>query len=423
MKILFAFENPLPSNEADAEVFITTARYLAPLTSGSWLHVPLPDSTHPRLIDKLAGMPVIRARAPIRPAALRHLCCGLTMVFRKEYRQADVVYTRNLWVAWIAMSFGQCVVFDHYRPWPDQIPPLQLWIYHSICKKNFLINICHSNYTREKYLDLGVPSEKLCCIHNGFEPQRLQVPIPREIAKERIGVAPDRKTVVYTGRLNHKKGLDLVVEAAERLPDILFVLVGSYGAGSIESMASKVTNIRIVPWQPLETLGLYLFAADILLIPPSWKPLAKFGSTVLPLKLFLYMASGSPILAGETPDVREVLRHRENAFLCRPDCLDSLVAGIDTLTKDTALATRLAATALVDSRGFTWQARAHKIIDIVESRLRFRRNEQGSWSRTQRREWIHQSWRWLVHLVRERSWVLPPDAASSVAALHVAASE
>ena len=423
MKILFAFENTLPSNEADAEVFVTTARYLAPLTSGSWLHVPLPNSTDPRLIDRLAGMSVIRACAPVRPAALRHLACGLTMVFRIEYRQADVVYTRNLWVAWMAVAFGQCVVFDHYRPWSGQIPPLQPWIYHLICKKNFLINICHSDYTREKYLELGVPGEKVCCIHNGFEPRRLQVRIPRKVAKEQIGVAPGRRTVVYTGRLNHKKGLDLVIEAAKRLPDILFILVGSYGAGPIESMASTVTNIRIVPWQPPEMLGSYLFAADILLIPPSWKPLATFGSTVLPLKLFLYMASGTPILAGNTSDVREVLRHRENALLCRPDCLEALVAGIDTLTKDMVLATRLAATALVDSQGFTWQARAQKIIDLVEDRLRFRRSEHGSWSGTQRREWIHQSWRWLVHLVRERSWVLPPDVASSVTPLHAGASE
>ena len=36
--------------------------------------------------------------------------------------------------------------------------------------------------------------------------------------------------------------------------------------------------------------------------------MAEFGSTVLPLKLFFYMASGRPILAGDTPDIREVLR-------------------------------------------------------------------------------------------------------------------
>lgn len=423
MRILFAFENPLPSAEADAEVFITTAKYLAPFASQSWMRAPLSDSTSRDAVGTLAGMPVIRAYAPVRSAALRHLCCGLTMLFRQEFRQADLVYTRNLWVAWLAVLFRQQVVFDHYRPWPDQIPPLRLWIYRLICNRRFLINICHSDYTRKKYLELGIPEDKLRCIRNGFEPQRLQAPVSIEVAKERIGVAVDKKTVIYTGRINHKKGLHLVIEAAKKLPDLLFILVGSYGEGPIETMARAVANIRIVPWQPPEALGYYAFAADVLLIPPSWQPLAEFGSTVLPLKLFFYMASGRPILAGDTPDVREVLKHGENALLCRPDCLDALVAGISGLTNDPKLAAGLAAAALADSRDFTWEARARKIAGIVARRLQSAPEERGVWGRTQFRAWMGQSRRWLVHLIRNRSWILPPDTVLSAARLPSAECE
>ena len=409
MKILFTFENPLPSREADAEVFVTTAKYLAPLTARSWLHVPMSPAGSRDAIPDPAGVPLLRARAPLRPAVLRHLCCGLTMVCRRAFRQADLVYTRNLWVAWLAVRFGQNVAFDHYRPWPAQIPPLQPWIYRLMCSRRFLVNICHSDYTKGKYLDLGIPLEKLRCIHNGFEPRRLQAPVPMATAKRGIGVSADQKTVVYTGRVNHKKGLAMVIEAAKKLPDILFILVGSSEEGPIETMARTVANVRLVPWQPPEALGQYVFAADVLLIPPSWQPLAEFGSTVLPLKLFFYLASGRPILAGDTPDVREVLRHGENALLCRPDCLDELVAGITTLTSDAKLAARLAATSLADSRDFTWDVRANKIADLLASRLRSAPTARGAWSRPQFLAWMHQSWHWLVHLVRKRSWVLPPD--------------
>jgi glycosyltransferase involved in cell wall biosynthesis len=410
MKILFAFENSLPSAEADAEVFVTTAKYLAPLSSGSWLHVPVAGAAGLDAVTTLAEMPVVHARAPVRPAALRHFFCGLTLPFRKEFRLADFVYTRNLWIAWMAVLFKQRVVFDHYRPWPDQIPPLQFWIYRLFCHRRFLVNICHSDYTRTKYLNLGIPADKLHCVHNGFEPERLQAPIPIEDAKRKIGLSPDRKTVVYTGRINQKKGLDIVIAAAKKLPDIQFILVGSYGEGPIETLAKGVPNVSIVPWQPPERLADYVYAADVLLIPPSWQPLAKFGSTVLPLKLFFYMASGRPILAGETPDVQEVLKHDENAFLCRPDCVESLAAGIATLTGDGEQAARLAATALSDSRDFTWSARAQKITAIVEDRLQSAPAERGMWSQTQFRGWAYQSRRWLVHLVRERSFVLPPNA-------------
>jgi len=410
MKILFAFENVLPSVEADAEVFVTTASYLAPLLDQSWMHVPLLHATDPTTPGLLAGHTVLRAHAPRRPAALRHFCCGISLVLRPEFREADMVYTRNLWIAFMALLFGQKVVFDHYRPWPEQIPPLQWLIYRLQCHNRFLLNICHSDYTRQIYTRLGVPADRLQCIRNGFEPRRLQAPLVGSVAKAAIGVPQDRTTIVYTGRLNHKKGLDLAIAAARQLPELLFILVGSRGPGPIEDAAASVANILIVPWQSADTLAPYIFAADILLIPPSREPLAKFGSTVLPLKLFLYMASGRPIIAGDTPDVREVLRHTENAFLCAPDSIEALVAALRLVTEDRPLAARLAAQALADGQELTWDARAHRIKAAIQNRLHAAEPAQTGWSNARYRAWLGESWRWLMHLARHRSWVMPPAA-------------
>ena len=390
---------------------MTTAKHLAAFTSRAWLHVPASDEANCGAIAALAGMPVVRARAPVRPAALRHFCCGLTFPFRREFREADLVYTRNLWVAWIALLFGQRVMFDHYRPWPDQIPPLRPWIRWIFCHRRFLGSISHSEYTRGKYLELQIPAEKLYCVHNAFDPQRLGAHIPLDVSKQHIGVEGGIKTVVYTGRINHKKGLELVLEAAKRLPDHLFLLVGASGSSTIETAARGIGNVRIVPWQQPDGLARYIFAADVLLIPPSVKPLAEFGSTVIPLKLYLYMGSGRPILAGNIPDVREILEDGRNALLSRPDSVDALVAGIVALTSDESLARRLGAASLEDSRHFTWEARAAKIAAIVASRLASAPTACVPWGRAQSRAWIRQSLRWAIHLIRTRSWVLPPTAA------------
>ena len=208
--------------------------------------------------------------------------------------------------------------------------------------------------------------------------------------------------------MNHKKGLELVIEAAKSLPDHLFLLVGSYGDGPIEVLAKEVANVRPLPWQRSpEALRPYLDAADVLLIPPSLKPLAEFGSTVIPLKLYLYMGAGRPIIAGDTPDVREILQNGRNAVLCQPDSVESLVAGVRALTDDAALAQRLAATALTDSRGYTWTARAARIASILEERLASAPVERRVFSRAQSRAWVEQSRRWAIHLVCNRSWVLP----------------
>ena len=409
MKILFTFENTLPNVEADAEVFVSTARHLAAFTSQAWLHAPLRDR------GGVAGIKMVRAAAPLRLAALRHLVCGLTLPLRREFRRADLVYTRNLWVAWVALLFGQRVAFDHYRPWTAQIPPLRLWIFRMMRSQRFLVNICHSDYTRQAYLDLGVPAEKLLRVHNGFDPGQVPAPVPIGNAKRRIGVPPAQKTVVYTGRINRRKGLSLVIEAARRLPDILFILVGSYGEGPVEAMARGIDNIRIEPWQEPKALGAYIAAADILLIPPSRLPLAEFGSTVLPLKLFRYLASGRPILAGDTPDIGEILENGRNALLCRPDCPEALADGIRALTGDPERASGLAQAALADSRDLSWEARARRIAAVIAEKLETAPAPSSAWDRAQYRAWMRQSRRWLVHLIRKRSYILPPDTVPAPA--------
>jgi hypothetical protein len=95
-------------------------------------------------------------------------------------------------------------------------------------------------------------------------------------------------------------------------------------------------------------------------------------------------------------------------LLCKPDCVDSLVAGITALTSDPSLAQRLGQASLADSSDFTWTARARKISAILVERLGSKPVECGTWSRTQNRDWLLQSKRWAIHLIRKRSWVLPP---------------
>ena len=46
------------------------------------------------------------------------------------------------------------------------------------------------------------------------------------------------------------------------------------------------------------------------------------------MKTFSYLAAGRPIVAPDLPDLREVLRHNENALLVPPDDVDAAAAAI-----------------------------------------------------------------------------------------------
>ena len=69
MKLLFAYENPLPNAEADAEVFVTTSKYLAARFPGSRLHAPIAAGASREQVEALAGQELVPAMAPLRPAA------------------------------------------------------------------------------------------------------------------------------------------------------------------------------------------------------------------------------------------------------------------------------------------------------------------------------------------------------------------
>jgi glycosyltransferase involved in cell wall biosynthesis len=104
----------------------------------------------------------------------------------------------------------------------------------------------------------------------------------------------------------------------------------------------------------------YLYAADALIIPPAAAPMQSFGKTVLPFKLFPYLAAGRPIIAPDQADMRELLRSNENGLLVPPDAPEQNAAATRALFSDEKTMEKMAANAAETSRSLTWDARAQK---------------------------------------------------------------
>jgi glycosyltransferase involved in cell wall biosynthesis len=218
--------------------------------------------------------------------------------------------------------------------------------------------------------------------HNGADPAPMQPRLSRAEARARVGLPVERRIVVYAGRVNAHKGLDRLLALADLRPDTLFVLVGSEGQGPIETAAAAHSNVRVAPWQTPATLPPWLYAADVLVIPPTAAPL-QHGQCVLPIKTFGYLAAGRPILAPVAPDTAELLRHEDTALLVPPDDLPAAAAALDRLAGDTALVERLSANAQALAATLTWDARAATITAFLERRLaKVARQTKGVGART-----------------------------------------
>jgi glycosyltransferase involved in cell wall biosynthesis len=407
MKLLFTFENPLPNRLADAEVFVQTAKALAERFAGASMLVPAARSE----VSTEGALTIRRCRAPVRFALFRHLFMALSLPFRPELERCDAVYTRNLLVAAVAVLSGKRVIFDHYRPWGDQLPPLQPFLRWLMHHPRLVVCICHSRLTQRCYERIGVRSVKLATVHTGFDPAALQPEVSTTEARRGLGLAVERPIAMYTGRVNHKKGLDVLLAAAEIAKEIDFVLVGAEGGTATERAARSVANVKLVPFQPQRKLARYLHAADVLIIPPATAPLRFHGSTVLPLKTFLYLGAAKPIVAGATPDNLEVLAHGANALLVEPDEPRALAAAVRQVLGDPALGSRLSAGARATARSATWSGRAERIATLLDGQ---RDPAADGPPHAARPGWLRESGLWLQHVLRTGHWAAPCREPASV---------
>lgn len=281
----------------------------------------------------------------------------------------DVVYTRNSATFLALVTRGEKVVYDTHRAWPDHVPLLKPVFKHAMTRACFVGAVFHSDYARLAYERLGIDPARLATMRNGFDPARFTSAVTTHAARTELGLPLDRKLVVYTGHISAMKGLGTVLTLAERCPDALFLLVGSEGDGSVERTARKHPNVQVLPWQPYDVAAKYMVSADVLLLPPSSVGLKVAGHTVLPMKLYGYLAAGRAVLAPSTPDIAELLVDGQNAVLVPPSDLDAAGDALAALLVDDLRRERLARAAQETGKELTWDTRAQKLEAFIRGRL------------------------------------------------------
>ncbi len=282
-------------------------------------------------------------------------------VFSKQY---DLIYSRNKFAVLIAFFLGKKVMFETYRRLGDESPRVMKWFGKKASSHKFVGMVLHSNVAAESMLRAGFPKEKLLVLHNGVDNSDMLPILSKKEARQKLSLDLNKKYVVYTGNMQKNKCIESLVDIAANLPDIIFLLVG----GKSEDLsrltayceAKKINNVMLVERLPINEVSPYLYAADALIIPPVSAPMEKFGRTVLPFKLFPYLAAGRPIVTPDLADMRELIRHGENGLLVSPDDAAQNAETIRALFLDEEMQERLAASAAETSRSLTWESRAEK---------------------------------------------------------------
>ncbi len=289
----------------------------------------------------------------------------------KYIRRYDIIHTRSRGVLILCVLSGQPAIFETYRDLRKSAPFFSPVLKMLSRSRFFLGAICHSSFSARSLQDVGISSQKIAVVYNGFDPTALRPRLSRKAARNFLDLPQDANIIVYTGNVQASKGLSILLKLARELPDTRLIIVGGQEKHlqnlRQEIATMKLDNVYLAGWVKHIKLAPYLFAADVLIIPPTSRPLHHYGRTVLPMKTFLFLGAGRPIIAPATKDMCEILKHNENAYLVSPDNLPEACNAIRTIRGDPKLSQRLGKTARDCSKAFSWRARAKKISKLYQT--------------------------------------------------------
>jgi glycosyltransferase involved in cell wall biosynthesis len=126
------------------------------------------------------------------------------------------------------------------------------------------------------------------------------------------------------------------------------------------------SNVSISVRLPPGEIPALLAAADVLIAPETDDH--RRGRHASPLKIFEYMAAGKPIVAGDTPAVREVLVNGLTARLVPPSDPSALASAIRALLDEPGSRAELAKNARRAVEPYSWKQRAREVLAAFECR-------------------------------------------------------
>ena len=285
---------------------------------------------------------------------MQYIFFSFASLFYALNQKADIFYSRDELPIWFLGFFNKKVFWEvHNGKWNFLVSSLM---------KRCAGVVAISGGIKNFFKDKGVLEEKIIVAPDAVDIDDFYLNIKKEEARDRVKLPKNKKIVMYTGHLFEWKGADTIGQVAKNFSnDYLFVFVGGTEK-HIEDFKKRHlfdNKILMVGQKSHEEIPLYLKSADVLVIPNSAKEDVSRLYTS-PMKLFEYMASGTPIIASDLPSIREILDD-DGAVFFKSDDSESLTKAIKKVFDNQTLADKMASISRENSKNYSWDKRAEKI--------------------------------------------------------------
>jgi D-inositol-3-phosphate glycosyltransferase len=195
-------------------------------------------------------------------------------------------------------------------------------------------------------------------IPGGVDLQRFS-PQPRSSARARLGLPEGRKVILFVGRIQRLKGLEVLLRAFGRLNDLdaeLLIVGGRRGTTHESREISRLQHLatrlgiaertRFVGAVPHEELPAYYSAADVSVMPSSYE---SFGLVAVES-----LACGTPVVATRVGGLTSIVRDGETGLLVPWRDAEMFAERLQRVLRDDGLRERLSSQARDSVLSYGW---------------------------------------------------------------------
>ena len=205
-------------------------------------------------------------------------------------------------------------------------------------------------------------------------------PIPKDEAKDYIGVPCHDRMLLFVGRIEPLKGIDTLFEAVGILHGegvlnehpFCLAVIGGDPQVSQEQMTTEMERLQslrkslgildlitFLGKRDQDTLQYYYSAAEVVVVPSHYE---SFGLVALEA-----MACGTPVVASETGGLAFLVRDSETGFHVPTADPEALADKLRVIIQDDALRAKLGDQAAKYAKAYAWSEIVEQILDIYSS--------------------------------------------------------
>ncbi len=214
----------------------------------------------------------------------------------------------------------------------------------------------------------GADERRIAEIPCGLDTELFR-PLPRAECRARLGWSPEDAVVLFVGRIEPLKGIDILLHAATYLarcrPSLRVVIVGGDVSkdgnelGRLRELAQALNledRVTFAGAQDQTLLPIYYSAADVCVVPSFHE---SFGMVAIEA-----MSCGTPVVASRVGGLQYTIRHGETGFLVPRGDPVVLADRVCTLLSNPDLRARMGQRAIHAACFYDWTTIARQILAL-----------------------------------------------------------